>query len=238
MKVNSSLLVLGLSMVAGAAHGEVIWDQQPDLSFESEQFIFVNELFPNNPLGYSNYIASDVTINQQTRIDQITNYYFDISGWQLGVTVPGVVNIFTSDGTGAPSNLLDNPEVSGMAVDVVITRNAAGAIEATADLSSLDIVLDSGEYWFALTPDANAAMPVGEQAQASHFPSLDVIGNGSFGRNPDGGFGVGTGWYDPTFGVYDSYDAALTIHGTPVPAPSSLAILTLAGGACCGRRRK
>lgn len=238
MRVKRPLLVLGLSAVAAAAHADVIWDQQPDLAFESEQFIFVNELFPRNPDGYSNYIVSDVTINEQTRLDQITNYYFDISGWELGVTVPGVVNVFTSDGSGMPSNLLDNPEASGMAVDVVITRNAAGAIEATADLSSLDLVLDSGEYWIALTPDANAALPVGEQAQASHFPSTDVIGYGSFGRNPAGGFGVGTDWYDPTFGVYPNYDAALTIHGTAVPAPSSLTILALAGVASRGRRRK
>ena len=87
----------------------------------------------------------------------------------------------------------------------------------------------------ASTPD----LGFGDFGQEFHQGAFDVVGAESQSRNPGGGFGIGTEWVNSgkVFGGV-SWDAALTINGTAVPEPSTLAMFGLLAVFAAPRRRR
>ncbi len=96
-----------------------------------------------------------------------------------------------------------------------------------------EIELAAGHYWIGLTPQ----LDFGQFGQEFHHGS-DEWFKTSAGRNPGGGFGVGTDWFDAgqTFGGID-WGGAITITGEIIPAPVTLALLGM-GLVGTGRRRR
>lgn len=203
-------LLLPFSVMA-----DILWDQQPD----GDQAAFVDQDFPDFP-EFSTYLLNDVMFGTNVNISSVTTYFTDQNGlWPTG-PAQAVLNIFDS-----PLAAGDDPTTGGdfgiasVLVDIMAT---ADGFSITAD--SLNIALAAGVYWFGLTP----ILDFTTYSQEFHRGTIGVQLANTMGRNPGGGFGVGTDWFDAgqTFGGID-WDMALTIEGSrvSVPEPGTLALL-------------
>ena len=214
------LVTASVLAVSGAATaGNVLWDQAPN----PDDSAFVDQAFADFP-DFSTYLVSDVTFGSDITIDSITTYFTNGNlTWPQGGAGTATLNIFADDGA------LDSEDpASGMSVPVTYNVSATG-IDVVA--SGLGIALGAGTYWVGLTPE----LDFGVAGQEFHL-GAGPVGANTAARNPGGGFGLGTDWFEagPAFGGLDTWDAALTITG--VPAPGALALLGLAG--VVGRRRR
>ena len=209
--MNRSLSVVMVLGFATGAYADTLWDQpvNPDIP------AFVDQQFADFP-DFSTYLVSDVVFDTAVNIDSITTYFTNLNGgWPLG-DVGAVLNIFD-----APLEPGDDP-TAGMAVAATMALGPVGL-----ELTTLtDIDLAAGTYWIGLTPD----LDFGVFGQEFHQGSDVIFGMNSMARNPGGGFGLGTDWFEagPTFEGIDPWDAAITITGTATPTPGALALLGLA----------
>ena len=225
--VFSGVAVAAALLVApGALAQEVVWDSpvNPDLA------AFVDQQFPNFP-DFSTYIVAHVSFERDTFIHEITTYYTNGGNlWPLGAT-NATLNIIAQDGL--PPNSHDpSPGAGGISVDADMVLGANG-LEMTHDAAG-GITLAAGDYWIGLTPNVDF-LAFGQE----FHQGTDNFAKNSAARNPGGGFGVGTDWFDAgvVFGGIN-WGAAITITGKNVPTPGALALLGLAGLLTSRRRRR
>jgi len=201
-----------------------LWDQQPDTSTTA----VVDQDFDDGP-DFSTFLVNDVVFGGSVVIDSITTYFTDFNNaWENDLT-QGVVNIFDGDTLTAADDPTNGGDFGSGLTSVSVTDIGGGVLAITA--SNLNISLGAGTYWVGLTPAQDAAIE-----QEFHFDTFARAGFATQARNPGGGFGFGTDWFnaDPlAFGEYR--DASLTITG--VPEPSSVLVLTLGLAAIVRRRR-
>ncbi len=205
-KILVLTLVLGLSSWASA---DVLWDQQPTGGNN-----FVDQEF-SDFTTYSAYMVTDVGVDAGGwNINSVTTYFTTGNGtWGTGMQ--GRLNIL--DRTGAlPAG--DDP-TAGMLVDVSVTVSGGMTI-ITA--SGLDIDVPAGDAWIGLAPSGAFAT----FGQEFHLDA-PLEGAASAWRNPGAAFGFGADWINlPAPGnIYG--DTSITIEGTIIPEPASLALLGL-----------
>ncbi len=214
----------------GARAQEVIFDAAPNNDLPA----FVDQQFADFP-DFSTYLLACVTIERDTFIHDVTTYYTNANNlWPQG-QIEAVLNITRQD-NGLPPNDYDpgGPQVGGAGLKVLADMSANGdRLSLTAHLDG-GITLEAGKYWIGLTPKLDFGMFGQEFHKGSDFFEKNTAG-----RNPGGGFGVGTDWFDAglVFGGVD-WGMALTITGKNVPTPGALALLGIAGLLVTGRRRR
>ena len=217
----AAAMVLGaMSITAPVSAGDVLWDQAPILDDVSS---FVDQNFPDFP-DFSTFLVSDVVFGSGVTINSITTYYTNVGNlWPQNAAGTATLNIFADPLSGA-----DDP-ITGASVAVDFVTSADG-IAVTA--SGLNIAIGAGTYWIGLAPE----LTFNGAGQEFHLEAAGV-GENTQGRNPLGGFGLGTDWFDAgqTFAFID-WDAAITIVG--VPAPGAMALLGIAGLSGTRRRRR
>ena len=214
-----------LFAASGAWAQEVVWDAavNPDLPS------FIDQEFGDFP-DFSSYLVHHIVLDRKTAIFDITTYFTNVNlGWPLGA-VDARLNIFDQVGS-LPDNGLDNPE-AGTLVTANIANNGDLGLTVTASLGG-GLELQAGEYWIGLTPILDFLV-----ASREFHRGTDFFLKNSAGRNPGGGFKLGTDWFDAgnTFGdpPFD-WGGAITITG--VPTPGALALLGVAGLLGTRRRR-
>ena len=218
-------LAAGCALFAssGALAQQVVWDSpvNPDLP------AFVDQRF-GDFLDFSTYLVHHIRFERKIDIYAITTYYTNQNNlWPQG-PVNGAYSIFGQEGNLPGPN--DDPSAHQAAGNMVLGANG---LEFTIDLGG-EVVLQAGNYWIGVTPSLDS----GTDRQEFHQGS-DFFLKNSAGRNPGGGFGVGTDWFEagPVFGGVD-WGGAITITGKNVPAPGTLALLGMGLVGTRRRRRK
>lgn len=217
MKLSKLIATATLLLLPYSAMAVVLWDQPPDPDNDA----FVDQDFPDFP-DFSTYLVNDVVFGSSVNIDSVTTYFTNSNSlWPTGTdSASAVLNIFDGDALNAGDDPTSGGDfgLASVLVDIIAT---ADGLEMTVD--GLSISLGAGSYWFGLTPILDFAT----FGQEFHQSAISLLGAPTQGRDPGGGFGVGTDWFDAgqTFGGI-SWDMALTINGT-VPEPSTFALLML-----------
>ncbi len=220
-RVLSMAVGCALFTASSAWAQQVLWDSPPNPDLPA----FVDQDFGDFP-DFSTYLVAHVLFEGPTFIYDITTYYTNANNlWPQG-NIDAVVNIFNQDGSLPGGG--DDPPLAQVTANMAAGPNG---FELTASLGGV-LHLDAGEYWIGLTP----ILDFGRFGQEFH-QGTDVWLNNSAGRNPGGGFGVGTDWFDAgqTFAGLD-WGMAITITGI-VPTPGALALLGVAGLLGTRRRR-
>jgi MYXO-CTERM domain-containing protein len=220
------LCVIGVCGMAATASADTLLDQPPDPGLFLGN---ANQEFSDFP-DFSTYAVNDVSFVIGVTLETITTYHRNFNDTWPGVgTGTAILNIFDKVGA-RPDDVTDDPTV-GLIVPVQFVESATG-VDVIAGGLSID--LPAGDYWIGLTPQLDAIFP----GQENVLLAGTLIGDETAQNNPGGAFGFAPGWS----GVGDSIggvpvDYAMTIEGTPIPAPGALAVVGVAG-VCAGRRRR
>ena len=194
---------------------EVLIDRPPDDS----RLAVRDQEYPDFP-DFSTYLVADIIFDTDVEIKSITTYFTDTNGtWPQNEIGLARLNIFQGQLVG------DDDPTLGMIVEANYIANPTGT-DLVADLTTLigPLVLQGQtQYWIGLTP----ILAFSEFGNENHFSS--DVGPPSMGRNPGGGFGLGTEWTDAgsLFGQ-PPLSTAITIRGGVVPEPSSTGLFFLA----------
>ena len=235
MRRSLILSSMALLALAGVAQADVLWNQLP--AYDDPAVASFPDRITTDPFSGASgiFCDSDVTVPAGGwTVQSVTTYFSDLS---FNPTVTSaVLNIFPK--TGALPVAANDPRAmptgQGTTVVPVDVRSTGGAsvqpvMILTAD--GLNINLPAGEYWIGLTPTLQSG-PFGSDL---HWGAATMIGAPSAARGYDA-FG-GFPWTDVgSLAQTSPFDLAITINGV-VPAPSSLALMGLAGLAAARRRR-
>ncbi len=220
-------LAAGWAMLAaqGAWAQEVVFDAPPN----NDLTAFVDQQFADFP-DFSTYLVAHVTLDRDMYIYDITTYFTNDTGlWPIG-TISAVLNIIPQE-FDLPDNGHDPSEgADGMKVEADLAGNGE-RLSLTTHLDG-DMTLTAGDYWIGLT----SSLDFGQFGQEFHKGS-DIFEKNTAARNPGGGFGLGTDWFEagPVFGDID-WGMALTVTAKNVPTPGALGLLGVAGLAARRRR--
>jgi hypothetical protein len=210
-------LALLTSRALALENFETIWDQQPDVSGTA----LIDQAFPDIP-DFSSFLVNDFNLGSKTQLGVLSGYFTDSGiGWPH--TGEAYLSLFPKAG-----NLPASGDLAGNMglVDITIT-DLGNVNRVDADLSGLGITLPAGSYWIGLTPSLS-------EVQFDHEWHYGTVGgvlkNDTAGRNPGGGFGVGTDWFNAgdTF-LGESFDSSFTLTGKKV-IPESNGVFVLALG--------
>lgn len=223
-----ALLVATLSANNYAVSQDTIYDAAPNVDIGA----FVDQQFGDFP-DFSTYIVGHVPLDNAYDIYTVTTYFTNLNNlWPQG-TIQAVLNVLPQDGSLPPN---DYDPSQGILIDAELAASGNG-LSLTADVTGLQLSLGPGDYWFGLTP----ILDFGTAGQEFHQGS-DLQGKNSAGRNPLGGFGVGTDWFEagPVFGGLDQWTAALTVTGKKkvIPEPATAGLLALGCVGLVIRRRR
>ena len=170
-----------LFATADAWAQEVVIDSPPN----PDLFAFVDQEFGDFQ-DFSTYLVQSIVLKSDTFIHEITMYYTNIfNQWPQGI-VGARLNIFAQEGNLPGPG--DNPAADAP-VEATMTLGANG-FELTYDAGG-DIKLAAGQYWIGLTPILDFGAAGHEWHQGT-----DVWDKNTAVRNPGGGFGLGTDWFD------------------------------------------
>ena len=234
--LNRRLLSLtaGCALFAtpGAWAQEVIWDSPPNNDLPA----FKDQQYGDFP-DFSTYLVAHIRLDRAYFIHDITTYFTNANGsWPNGQdNVEAVLNIIPQDAS-LPDNNYDprGPQQGGDGIKVLGSMKWEGSrLTLTTHLNG-GIVLGEGNWWIGLTPKISFV----DFGNEFHKGSDQWLKN-TAGRNPGGGFGVGTDWFDAgqTFSGID-WGMAITVTGKKVPTPGALALLGVAGLLGTRRRRR
>ena len=204
----------------------VLWDQQPDTSIQQ----IIDQDIPDQSI-FSTFAVNDVSISSNVVVDSVTTYFTNGSGaWASNVNT-GILNIFDGDALTAQDDPTSGGDFGLGQVQVTVTDlgNNILAVSATGFLISLD----PGTYWFGLSPISGSAIP-----QEFHYSSGSTVGAASQSRNPGGGFGLGTDWFDSNILAGGYQDAALTVTIVSLPEPTTAGLFVIGMLGLGARRRR
>ena len=213
------LLVLALGVFACGVNADTLWTQRGDSGYG-----FASQDFETSYDCYDCLTADDFEVPSPGWI--IDSVEFDMLLY-YGNSAPihGMHIYFMPD---RGDNLGDywNP--------VAYEFNGAGTVYYGANLIVLDtpVTLGPGHYFFGAAP----ALDFATYSQSFFVQNdLGVWGQESHMINPNGCFGMGSDWFQPSAG----YDSSFTLYGVIVPEPGvvSLAGLLLGAGALWLRRK-
>ena len=192
--LNRRLLSLGagcaLLTASGAVAQEIIWDSPPNNDLPA----FVDQQFSPANAAFSTYLVAHIRLDRAYFIHDITTYFTNgpkAPFWPVG-DVEAVLNIIPQDGD-LPTNNYNpaGPGQGGDGIKVLADRALNGdRLTLTTGLGG-GVVLEAGNYWIGLTPQISFV----DFGQEFHKGTDNWLKN-SAGRNPGGGFGVGTDWFD------------------------------------------
>ncbi len=192
-------------MIEGSAVLEnVLWNQSDYDAFSAG---FFNAISGAPPFGMTVYSVSHITVDGTGwDIDTITAYFSALdAAWGDGIT-QGSLHVFDKIGS-LPIDGTDDPAVSVL----VSMSGSLNGDHIKVVATGLNLVLDPGEYWIGITPEAVSG-PFGPEV---HLPSLTLIGDATASYDPNA-FPGPPAWYNMNPGV----DAAMLIQGTLVPGPT------------------
>lgn len=224
MKIRDLACVAVAALGTSAAFADVLWDQPIDTSPTGQSV--VDGIAPGFN-GFTVFSLNDMVVPASGwHVESVTTYFSDLS-FNPTVTA-AVLNIFPK--TGALPTALNDPRATplgqGTAVVPVDTRyveDFQGVMAITA--AGLNLDLAPGEYWVGLTPRLSSG-PFGADL---HWGTATLIGAPTASRD----YTLGA---TPWGNLYGNIDSAFTVQGFAVPAPASMALLSLAG-LTLGRRR-
>lgn len=177
---------------------------------------YVNQDFPDFP-EFSTVFVNDVVVPAEGWcINSVTTYVTNLRElsnetppfWHEGLITQGVLNIIPDADLAAT-----DPVLEGLPVVIAIATTDIGNNVLEVTTSGLNLECPPGTNWVGLTAVAEFATFGQEFTWGIGDGVLD--GAASQGRNPGGGFGVGTEWFvvGTTFGKFD-WDMALLITGS------------------------
>ena len=231
-KVLASVAVIALLAAPSYSNAQnILWDQQPDTNIQQ----IIDQDIPDQAI-FSTYAVNDVTLagaGGGFLIDSVTTFFTNGSGaWPAGVTT-GVLNIFDGDALTAADDPTTGGDFGPGSVSINVTDLGNNVLAVTA--SGLNITLADGTYWFGLSPSAGSGLP-----QEFHFSAGSTVGALSQSRNPGGGFGLGSDWFDSNTLAGPFLDTSLTVTGQEiiVPEPTTAGLLALGMFGMVARRRR
>jgi hypothetical protein len=217
--VRTLLLILALGVLACSANAVQLWNQMGNSGYG-----FASQDFETAYDCYDVTAADDFTVPAGGWIiEQVEATFLLYSPPQ--VPVHGVYIYFMPD-RGDNLGDFNNP--------VYVENNPASILYDGDNLFTLTnpLTLGAGHYFVGVQP----SLDFGTYSQC-FFITTDLAPQGAeaFIINPNGCFGSGTDWFQPTPGL----DLSFALYGTPVPEPGviSLAGLLLGAGALWLRKR-
>jgi len=197
-----TLIIVALLLISGLqiSADEVLIDRPPNAIMGD---IPHDQDYPDFP-DFSIFVVASVSFDTDVELTSITGYFTDNNVWPANEFAPVVLNVFEGE-----LGSVDDPRL-GYIVDAFFVVGDDG-MEVTADLAVLSnpLVLKGGtQYWIGITPMLEF------NDFGSEFHQESDLGPNSMIRNPGGGWGFGTEWWDvgELTGLFD-YSAAITITG-------------------------
>lgn len=149
--VQFTVVLVALAYLASSAAAVTLWDQSDADPFGAG---FFNSISGAPPMGITVYAVSDVSVDNVWMVNEIVQYYSAIDQfWGLGI-FQGVLTIVPKMG----SLPVDDPATGIMIPMSGAVFTPPGFIDpvTVVKASGLSIMLQPGEYWIGITPDAPA----------------------------------------------------------------------------------
>lgn len=233
--------------VAGAASADVLFDQI-GTGASTNGFGYASQNIPDFAPDYNIIAIEDVQVSGSynlTSIDMIAFFFntstpdpANISGYQFAVYSAATGNGGSTD-TDNTGDVL-NAHFDASAVTVTPDYGSVtGNYLFHLDLTSANLTLNSGQYWFGMSPDLEFG--VGGQTAVSGGSLVDSGSAAMNGRQMNGGGGFGLAGNNAmavngTTGLGDNF--AYRLEGSAVPEPATLAILGFGALAAMKRRKR
>ena len=226
--LTSLVVVAACFAAAGYSSAQsILWDQQPDFTLTTT----IDLDIPSPGDSFSTYQVNDATFESAVNITAITTFYTNNTGTWENLINTGVLNIFDGDGLVASDDPTSGGDFGPGSVSVTSTDLGSNVIAVTA---FVDINLAAGTYWFGLTP----SLPSASDPQEFRYDDGQIVGAASQARNPAGGFGLGTAWFNGDTLAPGFSDATFTILGEEIPEPTTAGLLALGLVGLVARRRR
>ena len=222
--ITLGAMVLAASLTASAG-ADMLYDAT---QLNSAGGVYANTYYSDNPTN-SDFVVDDIEVPAGGwTIDTLSVYDGLLLGGDLTATQAYLVLFPKSLGAVDPMNHTTLVSVT-QTPETFTDPNSIPSVRTTQrfDASGLNLVLAPGEYWIGLTPILTGSNPFG--AWSSHT---------NHGDQPMQYAVMHQTWFPLAGGGFTNWgpDMMMRIQGTPVPEPTTLALLLLALPLCRRRR--